>query len=258
MLLFTSVLSVLAACDSHVPMKRATCEHREGRITKALEVIDDFLLKRPREQKALRLREKWAQEVVLVQWFSEPEGALVALDGEELGPTPITVTVDPGRHTFRFTHDGFAPLVREENAVSNTRPKLTAVLDRLPGAPPVEQTQAPAEVAPAPVTSAQPDEGGPVTAAPAAAVAVETATRRSAAPLILGTAGLFAAIGGGVLVLTSLLALDGHTGDANAVTRQYVGFALAGAGVAAGIAAIVWLLIDRRPGASSTAGNDNP
>src|SRR5688572_11869385 len=102
-----------APCTSNVPLKRAQCERKAGRPVKALELIDDFLIKRPQDRKALKLREQLAKEVVLIEWFSEPEGATVTLDGEELGPTPITITVDPGKHAFRFTREGYQALERE-------------------------------------------------------------------------------------------------------------------------------------------------
>jgi hypothetical protein len=251
---------LLAACDSHVPLKRAQCEHKAGHPVRALEIVDDFLLKRPHDKAALKLRAKLQKEIVLIDWFSEPEGAMVSRDGEELGPTPLSLTVDPGRHTFRFSSEGYQSLEREENAVAGTHPKLTAVLDRLPG-PAKPETPAPgASDLPAaqasqtvpPASPAAPSAEAPRLRQPEVASEPAPApSRHSNVPLIIGTAGLFVAIGGGVLILTSYLGLNANPSDSAARTRQYVGFALAGVGVALGVSAIIWLLIDRKPGASS-------
>jgi len=217
------------------PLKRAECERKAGHFGQALELVDEWLAKKPRDKKAAKLREQLEQQLVHLEWFSEPEGAMVARDGEELGPTPLSLTLDPGRYVFRFTHEGYQPLEREETAVAGTRPKLTAVLEKLPAPVPepvVEQAAAPQLIAPVPAPSPPPEK------------------EHSNAPLILGSAGIFVAIGGGVLILTSLLA---PASDQSAAMRQWVGYGLVGAGAAAGIAAIIWLLIDRRPGAAATA-----
>jgi hypothetical protein len=248
------LLSAAPSCDKVRALpKRAECEHKAGHVVRALSVLDEHLAAKPKDKKALKLRALWAAEAVTFEWFSEPDGALVSVDADDpIGGTPITATVDPGLHTFHFTHEGCVQLERKETAVSGTRPKLTAVLERVgkPDAGPEPGPAASATAAPA-TTPAATAAAAPA-AAPAQAVApAPEKPAGSRAPYILGTAGLFVAIGGGVLVFTSILALSPGVPNEAAVTREYVGFGLIGVGVAAGVAAIVWLLIDRPPGAGT-------
>lgn len=243
---FFLLLAAVPSCDRIRPLpKRVECERKAGHVLKALDFVEVALAKKPKDKKLLKLRDGLEAEVVTFEWFSEPEGALAWVDSEDpAGSTPISIRVDPGRHTFHFTHDGYLPLARDENAVSGTRPKLTAVLERevkeepVPPEPEVAQQQPQPQPAPPEAVQEPAPRPKPVSAA----------TREySKAPLILGTAGIFVAIGGGVLILTSALS---QTFDSGAQLRQYVGYGLAAAGAAAGIAALLWLLIDRRPGAT--------
>ncbi len=241
-LLLLTAAPVVASCDRvKLPLKRVECERKAGHPVKALELVDDWLVKKPKDKKAAKLRDALQREVVQLQWFSEPEGATVSRDGEELGPTPISLTLDPGRYVFRFTHEGYQPLEREESAIAGTMPKLTAVLEKAP-APVLERPPEPVAEPPAPVPAVT------AAAAPRAERDAREAREHSMAPFVLGSAGIFVAIGGGVLILTSLLS---PTLDSAAQTRQWVGYGLVGAGAAAGIAAIIWLLVDRRPGAGA-------
>ncbi len=241
--LLAMLLVATVSCDRVRPLpKRAECERKAGHTLEALELVEEHLLKKPRDKKALKLRDALRAELVHAELYSEPEGALVSVDGADpAGSTPLTVPLDAGRHTFRFTLEGHQPLERTQDCVAGTRPNVTAVLEPLPR---------PQEPAPAVA------EAGPAPAAPAEAIAVQPAAEQkpvparerqfSNVPLVIGAAGLFVAIGGGVLILTSALS---PVTDTSAAYRQYAGYALAGVGVAAGIAAIVWLLFERRPGA---------
>lgn len=235
------MLLLMATCDRVRPaLKRAGCERKAGHTLKAMELVEEHLAKKPRDKKALKLREALRGEVVTVECFSEPDGALVSVDdADPAGSTPLTVTLDAGRHVFHFTHDGYVALEREETAVAGTRPKLTAVLEKVPAPRVDEPLAAPvAALAPAPQVIVAP--GPPTSETPKPA--------HSSAPLVIGSAGIFIAIGGGVLILTSALS---PVFDVSARNRQWVGYGLVGAGAAAGLAAIIWLLIDRRPGAAS-------
>ncbi len=53
---------------------------------------------------------------------STPQGAMLKLDGSEVGPTPRLITIGAGKHTLAFTKDGFAagtfPLEIGSNDVS--------------------------------------------------------------------------------------------------------------------------------------------
>lgn len=45
-----------------------------------------------------------------VQFNSTPQGATVLIDSKEVGNTPITVKVKPGKHKVLFQHNGFSPI----------------------------------------------------------------------------------------------------------------------------------------------------
>lgn len=240
------LLVAAVSCERVRPLpKRAECERKAGHTLEALELVEEHLLKKPRDKKVLKLRDALRAEVVNAELYSEPEGALVSVDGADpAGSTPLTVPLDAGRHSFRFTLEGYQPLERAQDCVAGTRPKVTAVLEPVPR--PQEPAPAAAQAAPESTTAAPaealatppPDEPKP---------ARPPERQFSNVPLVIGAAGLFVAIGGGVLILTSALS---PVSDASAAYRQYAGYALAGVGVAAGIAAIVWLLYERRPGAT--------
>lgn len=237
-------LLLLAAvnCDRIRPLpKRAECERKAGHTSKALELVEEHLANKPRDKKAVKLRDQLKAELVTVELYSEPDGALVSVDGADpAGSTPLTIPLDAGRHVFRFTLDGHLPLDRDATAIAGTRPKLTAVLERIATPPVLDETvrDTPA-VVPTPLTPA---------ASPVNVAAVPAAAPRahSNAPFVLGAAGIFVAIAGGVLILTSALA---QQPDSATLYRQYAGYALAGVGAAAAIAALIWLLYDHRPGA---------
>jgi hypothetical protein len=211
------LLLAAVSCDRVRPLpKRAECERKAGHTLAALELVEEHLSRKPRDKKVLKLKDALRAELVHAELYSEPEGALVSVDGADpAGSTPLTIPLDAGRHAFRFTLEGYQPLERTQDCVAGTRPR----------------------VPPEAVVAPQPADAKP---------AAPRERQFSNVPLVIGAAGLFVAIGGGVLLLTSALS---PVTDSSAAYRQYAGYALAGVGVAAGVAAIIWLLYERRPGA---------
>ncbi len=61
------------------------------------------------------------------------EGAIVSIDGRELGMTPQRIELSPGRHRVRVEKDGFALFAREVEVASGRTVRLSARLE--PGAP---------------------------------------------------------------------------------------------------------------------------
>ena len=66
--------------------------------------------------------EAGAPKTVTLTVNSSPQGAILKLDGNELGPTPRLITVATGKHTLNFVKDGFSagtfPLEISPNDVS--------------------------------------------------------------------------------------------------------------------------------------------
>jgi hypothetical protein len=73
------------------------------------------------------------QPVVSVQ--SDPPGALVLLDGEPFGTTPVELPVRAGRHSLRITKAGFIAQTRSLDLVNGVRESLTVELQTIPESP---------------------------------------------------------------------------------------------------------------------------
>ncbi len=60
---------------------------------------------------------------------SRPAGALVTVDGAEVGVTPVTVpTLTPGNHTVRIERAGFAPITTTARVEARTRARVAVTL----------------------------------------------------------------------------------------------------------------------------------
>ena len=66
---------------------------------------------------------------------SKPRGALVMIDGEVVGTTPLERPVLEGAHTVRVSLDGHVAEERELTLVNGTREQLALTLKRTPGNP---------------------------------------------------------------------------------------------------------------------------
>ncbi len=74
--------------------------------------------------------------IATLRVFSEPEGAMVTVDGVPRGLTPLTVTgLAEGRHTVRLEKDGFAPKILESMPTAYGEMQIHASLT-VAGAPP--------------------------------------------------------------------------------------------------------------------------
>lgn len=65
-------------------------------------------------------RPKAAQAIVFVT--SEPDGALVKLDGQLLGPTPLSLPLKPGHYSLEASSDGYLPQSRELQVALSEEP----------------------------------------------------------------------------------------------------------------------------------------
>ncbi len=63
---------------------------------------------------------------------SSPGGALVTLDGEIIGTTPIERAVVPGKHVLRLSKEGYIAIEREVTFVEGVSEELNLDLDKLP------------------------------------------------------------------------------------------------------------------------------
>ena len=70
----------------------------------------------------------------VVVFDSTPAGAVVYLDGEPIGSTPVRREVSPGAHRARAELRGYVPLERHLDAVAGTEEQLDFPLQRTPRA----------------------------------------------------------------------------------------------------------------------------
>ena len=63
---------------------------------------------------------------------SNPKGAIVTIDGEVVGQTPIERPVVPGKHLIRVSEEGFISIEREVTFVEGVNEDLTFNLEKLP------------------------------------------------------------------------------------------------------------------------------
>lgn len=73
-----------------------------------------------------------AQGPATLDVVSSPNGALVTLDGEVLGTTPLQKTVVSGKHVLRITHEGFIAVEREITFVDGVAESLSFELEKVP------------------------------------------------------------------------------------------------------------------------------
>jgi hypothetical protein len=85
---------------------------------------------------------------------SSPDSADLSVDGVFVGNTPATISLTPGKHTVKVNLQGYAPWVRDIQALPGSRVSLTATLIK------AESMSANQAAAPAPtVPSTSPDKG---------------------------------------------------------------------------------------------------
>jgi hypothetical protein len=96
-----------------------------------------------------RMRREIEVLVAHLELEVEPAGALVAVDGREVGTAPLgkAVLVDPGAHEVRATLDGYRPAEGAARLVSGQKGRVRLVLERDPAA--VGSVPAPAAPTPA-------------------------------------------------------------------------------------------------------------
>ena len=63
---------------------------------------------------------------------SNPKGAIVTIDGEVVGQTPIERPVVPGKHLIRVSEEGYISIEREVTFVEGVNEDLTFNLEKLP------------------------------------------------------------------------------------------------------------------------------
>jgi hypothetical protein len=213
------------------PLLAAQCEQKQRHLVKALSRVEQYLATKPKKpQKALKLRDQLHAQVTTYRIFTEPEGAAVTVDG---APLQKPMVVDPGHHRFHVELEGFRPLDRDEVAIAGTNPSMTLVLERLP---PADDPAPAVSAATTPLPAAAPE-----VTAPPPAVRPEPKSE-SVLPFVIGGVGLAAVVTGGVLLFTSEIQ---HVQGG----RRLASYAVLGVGAALSLSAIIWLLVERRPGA---------
>jgi len=219
-----ALLLLLSAADctrQKNPLLAAKCEQKAGRYVEALKRLE-----RTKSKRAEALRAELTAQVTTYEIFTEPEGAAVTIDGAAFS---APLMVNPGHHALHAELEGYRPVDRDDVAVAGTHPKVTLVLDAIPPPEPEAVEEA--------VRVPEPDAP-----APAAAVAVKAEPHHSSVPFVLGAAGLTAVIPGAAFLLTSEIQhVEGG--------RRMAAYVLLGAGAALVVSALVWLLVERRPGA---------
>jgi hypothetical protein len=227
------LLALLAAAPcarQKNPLLAAKCEQKQGHFVEALERLSKLKTK-----KAQALRAALQAQITTYHLFTEPEDAAVTVDGA--APSRPLV-LNPGHHLFHAEKEGFHPVDRDELAVCGTHPTLTLVLEALPPEP----AEAEEQTAPAPVAQPMPAAPSAAVVAPEPRAEKPAPKQHSVVPYLLGGAGLVTVLTGGTFWLTSELQhVEGG--------RRLAAYTLVGIGGALCVAAIVWLLVERRPGA---------
>ncbi len=67
-----------------------------------------------------------------VRLASDPVGAIVTIDGEVVGETPLERPVVPGKHLIRVSEEGFISIEREVTFVEGVNEDLSFKLEKLP------------------------------------------------------------------------------------------------------------------------------
>ena len=67
-----------------------------------------------------------------VKMTSNPQGAIVTVDGEVVGETPIERPVVPGKHLIRVSEEGYISIEREVTFVEGVNEDLNFSLEKLP------------------------------------------------------------------------------------------------------------------------------
>lgn len=109
-----------------------------------------------------RLREKGIQQVSV---FSTPPGATVMLDGQNVGKTPWTGEITPGRHTVTLDSAGFTSATKDFTLTRERAMDIDVALTAAPVAPatptaPLAPKETPKETAKEPPPDAKPPLGG--------------------------------------------------------------------------------------------------
>lgn len=63
---------------------------------------------------------------------SVPEGAVVTVDGEQVGTTPFDASLPPGEHVITLSSEGYSTLERRVNAVAGVRETMSFELQKAP------------------------------------------------------------------------------------------------------------------------------
>lgn len=80
--------------------------------------------------------ESMAKGPAVLALRAEPEGAVVLIDGELFGASPVDKPIAPGKHLVRVSQDGYIPIEREITFVEGVREELTITLEKVPSALP--------------------------------------------------------------------------------------------------------------------------
>lgn len=81
----------------------------------------------------LRLKlDALAKGPAAIKLVSDPDGALVTMDGEIVGTTPLERPVVPGKHLIRLSKEGFISIEREVTFVEGVGENLNFSLEKLP------------------------------------------------------------------------------------------------------------------------------
>jgi tetratricopeptide (TPR) repeat protein len=125
--------------DPRLLWDMAACHRKLGHFARAIALVDEYLaatgstLSDADHREADRARAALARHVAVVTIVTSPDGIRVAIDGEEIGTTPLggPVLVDEGAHTVRYARQGFRTITRAERVTGGGEATWRTDLERL-------------------------------------------------------------------------------------------------------------------------------
>lgn len=238
-----------ATPDPRLLWNMAACERRLGHDARVLSLVARYLveggalLTEEDRREAERFVTAVRARVAVLGVTTDPPGARVRIDGASVGETPLTdpVFLDAGTHHIEVAKDGYVSVARDETVSAGERRSLTVGLQPVPAAPP--PAEEPAET--------PPDSGGlAVTVVPPAPPPPPPEPSSRGPAIVVGSAGVFALVVGGALVLEASSSYDriqkqcapncDRSTWRGAQTREIVGDVLLGVGAAAVATGVVW------------------
>lgn len=228
--------------DPRLLWNMAACEHKLGHDVRMLHLLREYLetggslLTDSDRRDASKLLSTVRAQVATLALTTDPDGANVEIDGEQVATTPLNdpLLVDPGDHRIRVSKTGYQDETRSQSFPNGEQVTLSVTL---------HPTPLPTDTLP---TAAAP----PSSTAPQPVLPEAPPPPRSTTPLIVAGAGLVGVVGGGVLAILSASRYSSLHGSCAPKcdpsswktwqTLEPVGWTLIGLGGVALAAGLVW------------------